>query len=77
MRSEREKEKEAKVREREREKMRKTETNQRHEREKINKIINRRATITVHICMVTVAIMHKCTILHPLMWVFFEPKCVK
>ena len=27
--------------------------------------------------MVTVAIMHKCTILHPLMWVFFEPNCVK
>ena len=64
MRSEREKEKEAKVREREREKMRKTETNQRHEREKINKIINGRATITVHICMVTVAIVHKYTILH-------------
>ena len=31
------------------------------------KIINRRATVTVHIC----TIVHKCTILHPLMWVFF------
>ena len=27
--------------------------------------------------MVTVVIVHKCTILHPLMWVFFRPKCVK
>ena len=27
--------------------------------------------------MATVAIVHKCTILHPLMWVFFEPNCVK
>ena len=35
------------------------------------KIINRRATITVYICTVTVAIVHKCTILHPLIWVFF------
>ena len=33
----------------------------------IYKIINKRATIIVHICMVTIAIMHKCTILHPLM----------
>ena len=41
------------------------------------KIINRSATVTVHICTVTVAIVHKCTILHPLMWVFFGPKCVK
>ena len=27
--------------------------------------------------MVTVAIVHKCTILHPLMWVFFCSNCVK
>ena len=31
----------------------------------------------MHICMVTVAIMHKCKILHPLIWMFFLPKCVK
>ena len=37
------------------------------EREKKKYISNARATVTVHICMVTIAIMHKCTILHPLM----------
>ena len=47
------------------------------DKKKIRKILNASATVTVHICMVTVAIMHKCTNLHPLMWVFFEPKCVK
>ena len=52
------KEKEAKTREK---KMRKMESNQRQEREKINKILNASA----------VTIVHKCTILHPLMWVFF------
>ena len=36
------------------------------------KIINRSAT-----CTVTVAIVHKCTILHPLMWVFFCSNCLK
>ena len=47
-------------------------------REKINnKISNTRATVTVHICMVTVVIVYKYTILHPLMWVFFWPKYVK
>ena len=40
------------------------------------KILNTHAIVTVHICMVTMAIVHKCTILHPLMWVFFWPKCV-
>ena len=35
------------------------------------KKIDRRATVTMHICTDTVAIVHKCTILHPLMWVFF------
>ena len=29
------------------------------------------------ICTVTVVIVHKCTILHPLMRVFFGQKCVK
>ena len=43
----------------------------------INKIINTHAIVTMHICTVTVAIVHKCTILPQLMWVFFEPKCVK
>ena len=30
-------------------------------RTEINKIINAHATVTVHICTVTVAIVHKCT----------------
>ena len=47
------------------------------EREKTNKILNGHAIVTVHICTVTVAIVHKCTILHSLMWVFFCSKCVK
>ena len=34
-------------------------------------MINASATVIVHICTVTVAIVHKFTILHPLMWVFF------
>ena len=29
------------------------------------------------ICTITVAIVHKWTILHPLMWVFFGPKYIK
>ena len=50
-----------------------SESNQRdrEEREKIIKILNASATIIVHICTITVAIMHKCIILHPLLWVFF------
>ena len=43
----------------------------------IIKILNAHATVTVHICTITVAIIHLCTILHPLMWVFFCSKCVK
>ena len=43
----------------------------------IIKILNARAAITVHICTVIVAIVHLCTILHPLMWVFFWLKCVE
>ena len=35
------------------------------------KIIYRRATITVHICTVTIALVYLYTILHPLMCVFF------
>ena len=35
------------------------------------------ATVIVHICTINVAIVHKCTILHPLMWVFFCSKSVK
>ena len=54
----------------------------RKEREKkvrteINKIINTHTTVTVHICTVTVAIVYKYTILHPLMWVFFLVKMYK
>ena len=47
------------------------------EREKIIKILNASVIVTMHICTVTIVIVHKCTILHPLMWVFFWPKCVK
>ena len=56
-------------REREREK---SDGERREVREKIYKIMICTTTITVHICTVTVAIVHKCTILHPLMWVFFS-----
>ena len=49
-----------------------SESNQRQgERENITKILNASAIITVHIYTVTVVIVHLCTILHPLMWVFF------
>ena len=41
------------------------------EREKITKILNASIIVTVHICTVTVAFVHLCTILHPLMWFFF------
>ena len=40
-------------------------------------ILNAHATVTVHICTVTIAIVHLCTILHPLMCVCFCSKCVK
>ena len=43
----------------------------RERREKKYKIIDKRATVTVHICTVTVAIVNKCKILHSLMWIFF------
>ena len=43
----------------------------------IIKILNAHATVAVHICTVIVAIVHLCTILHPLMWVFFCSECVK
>ena len=41
------------------------------ERGKNNKILNGRAIATVHICTIIVVLVHKCTILHPLIWVFF------
>ena len=47
------------------------------EREKIINILYAHATVTVHICTVTVAIVHFYTSLHPLMWVFFCLNCVK
>ena len=71
----REKEKEAKTRERKNEKN--GEQPKTREREKINKIINASATITVHICTVTAVILHLCTFLYLLMWMFFGSKCVK
>ena len=46
-------------------------------RTETNKIINAHATVTVHICTVTVAIVHKYTIMHKLVWVFFCSNCVK
>ena len=44
---------------------------------KIIKIFNAHATVAVHICMVTVAIVHKCTIMHKLVWLFFLLKLCK
>ena len=41
------------------------------ERGKNNKISNARTIGIVHICTVTVTLVHLCIILHPLMWVFF------
>ena len=41
------------------------------------KILNTHATVAVHICTVTVVIVHKCTIMHKLVWVFFYLNCVK
>ena len=41
------------------------------------KILNTKATVTVHICTVAIALVHKYTLLHPLMWVFFGSKYVK
>ena len=43
--------------------------------QKNTKIINARVTVTVHICMVIVTIVHLCIILHLLMWIFFGSKC--
>ena len=56
---------------------RESESNRDQERENIVKILNAHAIVTVHICTVTIAIVHFCTTLHPLMWVFFYSKCVK
>ena len=38
---------------------------------------SKRSTVTVHICMVTVANVQICTLLEALMWSIFEAKCVK
>ena len=57
--------------------VRETRETERRREKKTNKIINASATITVHICTVTVAIVHLCTFLHPLMWVFFWVKMCK
>ena len=46
-------------------------------RMEINKIINTHVTVTMHIYMVTVAIVHLCTIMQKLVWVFFCSNCVK
>ena len=55
---------------------------QREEREKkvgmeINIITNAHATVTVHICTVTVTIVYKCTIMHKLVWMVFLLKWCK
>ena len=47
----------------------KSQSSDKRERKKTNKILN--------VCTVTVTTVHKCTILHPLMWVFFCSNCVK
>ena len=44
---------------------------------KNTKILNALVTVTVHICTVTVALVHLYTILHPPIWVFFLSKYVK
>ena len=41
------------------------------------KILNAHATIAMHICTITVAIVHKCTIMHKLVSVSFCSNCVK
>ena len=46
-----------------------------HYQKKNTKILNAQATVTMHIYTVIVALVHLCTILHPLMWVFFWSKC--
>ena len=43
----------------------------------INIITNAHATVTVHICTVTVTIVHKCTIMHKLVWMVFLLKWCK
>ena len=46
-------------------------------RTEINIITNAHATVILHICTVTVTIMHKCTIMYKLVWVFFLLKLCK
>ena len=43
----------------------------------IIKILNAHVIVTVHICTVTVAIMHLYTIIYKLVWMVFCSNCVK
>ena len=43
----------------------------------INIITNAHVTVTLHICTVTVTIVHKCTIMHKLVWMVFLLKWCK
>ena len=51
--------------------LRATRETERRREKKIIKILNTSATVTMHICTVTVTIVHKCTILHLPILVFF------
>ena len=44
---------------------------------KNTKILDAQPIVTVHICTVTVTLVHLCIILHLMMWIFFCSKCVK
>ena len=44
----------------------------REKRETNTKILNGRVTVIIHICTITVAVVHNCTLLHwPIIWAFF------
>ena len=58
-------------RKREREREREKSDGERKEMRKKYKIMICTAIVTMYICTITIAIVHLCTILHPLMWVFF------
>ena len=47
------------------------------EREKIIKILNTHAIVTMHICTVIITMVYLYTSLHPLIWVIFFLNCVK
>ena len=42
---------------------------------KNTKILYAQTTVSVHICTITVELVHLCTIFNLLMWVFFGSKC--